>query len=296
MSGAGSIADAVGLLLAHAGERTGAPLAEPLMLGTCNVCGARTGFVWRHHLVPRESLNCLECLTTSRYRSLARGLLWAIRELSGVEAASLADLPRHGPPLRVYDTQVPFSYPPHGAYPLPQLLADTGWIEVHTSRYRPDEPWGTAYGHRTTNQNLEALTFGDATFDILLTSDVMEHVRLDDRAHREIARVLRPGGIYLFTVPHSRAMSETLVRVQVLDADRPETDEHLLEPEYHGSADASEGGVLSYRVFGTDIDRTLRSLGFAVDYWIDQLPSHAILDTELFVCRLATSSGPADPA
>lgn len=296
-SGAPSVAAAVDLLLARAGDCVGAMLVDPVIVGSCNVCGTRTGFVWRRQVMARESLSCLECLTTSRYRSLARGLLWAIRELAGIDAPSLAQLPRSGPRLRVYDTQIPFSHPPFGAYPLPRLLADTGWIEVHTSRYRPDEPMGAAYGPMTTNQNLEALTFADDAFDLLITSDVMEHVRLDGRAHREISRVLRPGGIYLFTVPHSRAMSETLSRVLVRDVERPETDEHLLEPEYHGSADANEqDGVLSYRVYGTDIDQTLRSLGFTVDYWIDQVPEHAILDTELFVCRLASRSEPAQRA
>src|SRR5437016_14407750 len=62
--------------------------------------------------------------------------------------------------------------------------------------------WDIKLGSHTTNKNIEQLTFPDNSFDIVITSDVMEHVRLDERAHQEIQRVLKPGGIYLFTVPH----------------------------------------------------------------------------------------------
>ena len=41
----------------------------------------------------------------------------------------------------------------------------------------------------------------DARADLVVTSDVMEHVRLDDKAHREIHRVLADGGVY---VSHDR--------------------------------------------------------------------------------------------
>lgn len=278
---------AIDRVLAHVRELTGAQPDAPFLLGTCNVCGARTAFVWRDRAPLRESLSCLGCRTTSRYRSMARGLLLAIRELAGIEAPSLAELPRTGPPLRIYDTQVAFDHPPGAAYPLPDLLAETGWIEVMTSRYLPDRPWGDRLGPSTTNQTLEALTFADASVDVLLTSDVMEHVRLDARAHREIARVVRPGGRYLFTVPHSRALERTLERVRVHDEADPDRDEHLLDPEYHGTADPSASGTLSYRVYGTDLDATLAAVGFAVDYHYDQVPEHGILDTELFVCRRA---------
>lgn len=282
---ADDVGAAIDRVVAHVRERSGAEPDAPFLLGACNVCGARTAFVWRERAPLRESLICLGCHTTSRYRSMARGLLRAIGELTGIAAPSLAALPRRGPRLRIHDTQIAFDYAPHVAYPLPALLAATGWIEATTSRHLPDRPWGERLGPRTTNQTLEALTFADASLDILLSSDVMEHVRLDARAHREIARVVRPGGYYLFTVPHSRQLARTLERVRVHDEADPTRDEHLLEPEYHGTADPSECGALSYRVYGTDLDAALAALGFDVDYRYDQVPEHGILDTELFVCR-----------
>ena len=57
------------------------------------------------------------------------------------------------------------------------------------------------------NEDLEALTFPDASFDLTVTLDVMEHVNQPDVVLREVARTLRPGGAYLFTVPTYKGKS-----------------------------------------------------------------------------------------
>jgi SAM-dependent methyltransferase len=113
----------------------------------------------------------------------------------------------------------------------------------------------------------------------------MEHVRLDDRAHREIHRVLRPGGIYIFTVPHNSAWSETLIRIQINNPDDPSQDIHLLEPEYHGDANGENGkGIIAYRTYGKDLEAYLVKLGFEVEYSQD-IPEYGIFNTELYYCR-----------
>lgn len=259
---------------------------DPFRAGRCTVCGKRTLFFASRRDEYRESLLCAECGATSRYRSLARGLLRAFAELAGIRAESLAGLPKRidGRPLSVYDTQVPFRFERVG-YILPDLLAECRWIDIHLSSYKPDRPWGAALGPRTTNQTLEALTYASGSFNIVVTSDVMEHVRLADRAHREIRRVLSPGGIYLFTVPHFRH-GTTIRRVEIVDSERPELDRHLLPPEYHGDANGPTGEALAYRAYGLDLDAELEGLGFDVDYRRDDIAAEAIHDAELFYCRV----------
>lgn len=46
-----------------------------------------------------------------------------------------------------------------------------------------------------------ALPFGDASFDYLTATDVLEHIEHDSRALGEMYRVLRPGGAAVLTVP-----------------------------------------------------------------------------------------------
>ena len=54
-----------------------------------------------------------------------------------------------------------------------------------------------------------ALEFADARFDIVIASDVLEHIEDEARALREWARVLRPGGQMLVFVPaHAYLWSE----------------------------------------------------------------------------------------
>lgn len=256
--------------------------------GRCNVCGNHTSFFYTDEALYRESLACAHCLTTSRYRSIARGILRAIRELTGVEAASLAeldpDLKRAS--LRIYDTQAPFHFRAC-AYPIPDILARCRWIDVQTSTYHPRETPGIRLGANITNQNLEALTFPDNSFDIVITSDVMEHMRLDYKAHWEIRRVLKPGGFYIFTARHFRDRRETFYRVAIVDPDDATKDIYLAEKEYHEDANSDEGRALSYRAYGTEIDRALAELGFKVEYTKENFPEAGIYNTELFFCRLA---------
>lgn len=46
-----------------------------------------------------------------------------------------------------------------------------------------------------------ALPYDDETFDVVLISEVLEHVPDDDRAIAEFVRVLKPGGVAAVTVP-----------------------------------------------------------------------------------------------
>lgn len=260
----------------------------PSHTGRCNVCGNDTSFFYTDEALYRESLACAHCLTTSRYRSIARGILRAIRELTGVEAGSLADLnpDLRRASLRIYDAQSPFNFRVC-AYPIPDILACCKWLDVRTSAHKPEEPPGASLGANITNQNLEALTFPDNSFDIVITSDVLERTRLDYKAHWEIRRVLKPGGFYIFTERHFRDRSETFYHVAVVDPDDATKDLYLTGKEYHEDANSEEGRALSYRAYGTEIDRALAELGFTVEYTKKDFPEIGIYNTELFFCRLA---------
>jgi len=257
-------------------------------LGSCPVCGENAAFVG-DPAIARESMVCTSCRTTSRYRAMALGVLRAIERTTGVRAPSLAALSslRLGRRFRVYDAQLPFYYLTC-AYPLPDLLAACADVDVQVSRFRPRDLLGAPVEARAfaTNQDLQRLTFADGAFDLVLTSDVMEHVRLDQRAHAEIRRVLAPGGCYVFTVPHTRAQRDTLHRVVVHDPADPARDEHVLPDEFHGDANDPENAALSYRVYGTELDEALRALGFEVDYQLLDLPQRGVVRTELFFCSV----------
>ena len=104
-----------------------------------------------------------------------------------------------------------------------------------------------------------ALTFDDASFDVVVSNDVFEHVPDIDRALAECARVLRPGGRLLFSIPFNAARDETVQRARM----RPDGEvEELLPPEYHGNP-IGDGRSLVYYDYGWDILDRLRRAGFA---------------------------------
>lgn len=47
----------------------------------------------------------------------------------------------------------------------------------------------------------DKINFPDDTFDLVIASDVLEHLENDAAAVKEIRRVLKPGGIFIVTVP-----------------------------------------------------------------------------------------------
>lgn len=66
----------------------------------------------------------------------------------------------------------------------------------------------------------EAIPFDDATFDIAYCCDVLEHVDDLDKVIAETARVLRPGGVYLFDTINRTLLSK-LVVIKLLQEWKP---------------------------------------------------------------------------
>ena len=56
--------------------------------------------------------------------------------------------------------------------------------------------------HESHQARAESLPFADATFDIVFHNYVAEHFELPAACNREIARVLKPGGLLLFQTPN----------------------------------------------------------------------------------------------
>lgn len=106
-------------------------------------------------------------------------------------------------------------------------------------------------------QDVARLTYTGASFDLCTSTEVFEHVPDDEKGLREIRRVLKPGGRFVFTVPLSNSPT-TVKRAEVFDGKV----RHLLPPEYHGDAIRGQGRVLVYRDYGRDIVDRLRRCGF----------------------------------
>ena len=58
-----------------------------------------------------------------------------------------------------------------------------------------------------------ALPFRDASFDVVTANMVVEHLDDPQSSFAEVARVLRPGGLFLFHTPNAKAFPTALARL-----------------------------------------------------------------------------------
>jgi SAM-dependent methyltransferase len=224
----------------ESGPYSAHPPAEPESFeGRCWVCGEHGRFV-REHLAVGRTFHCPACRSILRYQAQARAL---VHHLSRRDAACFAELvkERRFRSLRIYE--------PGELGPFRRYLRRLPGYEV--SIYSPGAPRGEVRD-AVRNEDLMALTYRSCSFDLVITSDVFEHVRRPYEGFAEIHRVLRPGGAHVFTVPVRWPMrARTTERVDTTGVENV----HLLEPRYHR-------GHLVYNDFGRDMLDRLDEIGF----------------------------------
>ncbi len=153
------------------------------------------------------------------------------------------------------------------------------FLRLTCSEYFDDVAPGSFRGG-TQCQDVQCLTFEDAVFELVTSTEVFEHVPDDAKGFREIFRVLRPGGYFVLTVPLSG--TDTTVERAVI---RNGQVINLLPPEYHGDRIRGLGRVLAFRNYGTDIRSRLEATGFTVEILTITQPKNAIRDGRVIVCR-----------
>jgi SAM-dependent methyltransferase len=246
----------------------------------CPVCGSGSKPLYdfpdvdlrREHRIGilRETLQCRACFAPMRERSLAVALLDYLNGRLHANLRSVEDLAQHGlGGIRLLNTDA-FSK-------MSALMRDTEGVT--RCSYIPGQPWGKELAVNYYNVDLQRMSFPDASFDVLLTSDVMEHVRDCDAAHREIFRVLKPGGAYIFNVPYVESSASN---IRLVDTSG-EKDVFLCEPHIHG--DPLTGGILAYRIFGRELFQDLAGIGFNVEFRRLELPDRLVLDGDVFIAH-----------
>lgn len=206
--------------------------------GHCWICG-RAGLRRRETRSMRETYACPHCAGSLRYQAQAQAL---IRLLSRNSAQCLKELAQEEEfrSLAIYEpgTLGPFR----------------GVFESHphyeTSAYWPDVREGD-YRDGMRCENLMSLTYEDDRFDLVITSDIFEHVRRPLEGFSEVARVLRPHGFHVFSIPVEHPLRER--SVHRVSTARPD-DVPILEPVHHN-------GHLVYTDFGADLLEQLGALG-----------------------------------
>jgi SAM-dependent methyltransferase len=166
----------------------------------------------------REGHACTTCHMSKRVRML----LWSIRRLfpasSGLRVLHLNQINCLSPALRA--------------------LGD-----VTETCYQQGQGRGAKVGE-LLNEDICELTFPSHQFDLAIHSETLEHLFDFNKGLREVERVLKPGGVQVYTVPLLHSRSTRQRTQQAADGCLLQ----LLPPSYHGN----EGEFPVVWEFGND--------------------------------------------
>ena len=265
--------------------RTG-EIGEALMRGRiarCAICGRLSPLVYRPWLITptlverwgvsreaaaaiarKESTMCVWCGGKLRNRRIAETIL---------------DLyPRGSPPRRAR------SIVEWVREPVIQSLqiAEINLIEgIHSYIKLLPHHYYSEYQDRIEDpavrrEDLTRLSYPSDSFDLVLTSETLEHVPDLGAALREILRVLKPGGKHIFTIPQDPAAARTFRRAS-LSADG--SIEHHATPLYHPAGDH---GYLVFTEFGADLVELLERAGFETELRFGPISNRDL--AQVYVC------------
>jgi SAM-dependent methyltransferase len=196
--------------------------------GTCPLCGSDKGFVARRNRpLPqeyylnwfRDELKCENCGSVPRQRAI-----YSVVELLYPDWRKLdmhESSPSGGGASARFRAQCP------------------GYV---ATQYDPRLGFGNTHPKGTyRSEDLERQTFDAESFDLVITQDVFEHLFAPDRAIREIARTLRPGGAAIMTVPMTNRARPSVrrARLTTLGID------HILPPQFHGNPMSDQGSLVT---------------------------------------------------
>jgi O-antigen biosynthesis protein len=126
----------------------------------------------------------------------------------------------------------------------------------YRSYYSEADELGSTRPDGVRCEDITQLSFEPNSLDLIVSSDVLEHVPAPEAAFRECHRVLKPGGFHLFTVPVRAA---TQRRAEIRDGKI----NHLMEPDYH-SDPLNPQGILAFWDYGLDAAKVFGTSGLEI--------------------------------
>jgi SAM-dependent methyltransferase len=232
----------------------------------CTCCGKDALMLYRRRVIPnrlselwelspritealcrKESSNCSRCGAKLRARRLAQVLI----DLYPVSppAQSLAEWVKHP---NVANLKIAEVNKVDGLHDTLAKLPTLAYSDFHEGAATG------SYVNQVRNEDLSALSYANNSFDLVITSETLEHIPNLQAALTEIHRVLVPGGRHVFTVPLLPGVPTTYARSVIDPTGRIH---HLAPPICH------PGGDIGYPVFtefGADFSQILQAAGFAV--------------------------------
>ncbi|OKH23784.1 SAM-dependent methyltransferase [Hydrococcus rivularis NIES-593] len=202
-----------------------------MIVGSCNLCGFPVIKINKDNFGTR----CINCKSTKIHRAVG----FVIKSLNFSDRIFVYELSSRGALYKYLKSQ---------------------FKNFYYSEYFDDVPPGLIK-NSIVCQDVQHLLLNDESFDLVTSTEVFEHVPNDKKGFREVCRILKTNGYFIFTVP----LSDNLTTVERCYQKPDGTIEHILDPEYHGDRIRGRGQVLAFRNYGSDIVERLKDCGFSAE-------------------------------
>lgn len=237
-----------------------------LNLIKCSVCG-KIFFMKNVNGNLRERCLCYFCNSTNRQRQIAFSVLNKINLSKNKIFGSLSSVPDLGD-FVIYNTES--NGPVHN-----ELSKNKNYIcsEYFGNNYKSGESV-----NGVLNEDLMNLSFESESINLIISSDVFEHIPDPYKAHEEVYRVLKKGGSHVFTVPFSQGGFLDEKFAEIINNEIV----YYKEPVYHGDPIRSEG-VLVYNIFSLEMLTKLEKIGFKTNMYLINKPTSGIIGDNAIV-------------
>lgn len=214
------------------------------LVGFCELCQKASRFEFdKKNINFRESLKCEHCKLINRWRFMLAYLKKKLKNMNS------------NPSVFMYEEVTPlFNY-------AEKFFSNINLIGSEFLGY--DKKPGEIIKNIRHENSME-LSFNDNSFDIIVSTDVFEHVPDIQKTLTEAYRVLKENGTLLISVPLDVNKQETVQRA-VYENGKIKS---LLPEVYHGNPMSSKGSLV-FHDYGWDFLNFLTKAGFKEVFLLD---------------------------
>lgn len=206
---------------------------------------------WEYWFNEREGRYCVNCHSSLRTNQLSQQLLNLLNQQLTIQETTIDKAFQNAKVHQLRIAEINSAGTIH-----PFLQPSPGLVYSEYASQDPSIP----------SESLLGLTYADNYFDMVITSETLEHVPDVRIALKEIWRVLKPGGLHVFTVPIIWDRLITKQRAKIENGDLV----YLHPPSYHGSKYENQADYLVFYEFGLDFIEFCKSEGFEMDWIKDE--------------------------